>query len=167
MMEHMSTTPHHDDLSTTPNHDDGVPLSTLGDLVPLGLLSLEGYGTVAQISQRLGSEVVVDDAGIRCCSRATARRLHDERAAVMAAVRARMAAVGDQSNVHAVLAARRERQLALRRAHPELGALAVAALDSGDPDHDLDRAGRHFDEMLAATRKGVAGFMHRYPTKES
>jgi hypothetical protein len=137
-------------------------------LVPLGLLSLEGHGTVDQLAHRLGSEVVVDDAGIRCCSRSTARRLHDNRAAVLAAQRARMAAAGDSTNtLHAGLRARAERQRELRRKDPDLSAFEVMGLDSGDPDDQLSRAGRQFDEMMTANRRGLVGFAHRYnPPRE-
>jgi len=35
-------------------------------------------------------------------------------------------------------------------------------LDSGDPDGDLDWAGRKFDEIMTANRRGLVGFAHRY-----
>lgn len=53
-----------------------------GGLVPLGLLVADGVADkVDRLAVQLGTEVVIDDVGLRCVTRSTARRLLAERAA--------------------------------------------------------------------------------------
>jgi hypothetical protein len=64
------------------------------------------------------------------------------------------------------MAARAEQQRELLRQHPEMPAWQLMALSSGGNDDRLDRAGRTFDELMAAHLRGVAGVMHRFnPTQ--
>ncbi len=156
-------------------------MNTMTDPIPLSHLTLEGFGQTvngaptidslaAQLAAR-GIEIVTDDIGRRTISRADARTLFAERAQLAEAAQRRneawqrdmrAAALG----IHGGLAARRERQLALRREHPELSAYAVAALDSGGADRELDAAGRRTQELLEASRRGLVGFGHRFTPRK-
>ncbi|NTY58673.1 hypothetical protein [Mycolicibacterium sphagni] len=72
--------------------EDDVELD-LDRLVPLGALVAEGLGTsVDQLADRIGDSVFLDDVGLRCVTRETARSLFAERAAAVAEARAREAA---------------------------------------------------------------------------
>src|ERR1700737_4292802 len=141
-------------------------------LVPLGLLALEHGTNVEHLAHRLNGEVVVDDAGLRAVPCATARRLADERQqqaeqqhASMEAWRARMAELAPPTRAR--LRARRERQLRLRREHPEVSAYEVAALDSGGTEQQLAAAGRRHDEYVQAGRNGGVGVMHRFNPQQN
>lgn len=137
---------------------------TMAELVAEGFgASVHAGPSIDTLGAQLGDDVVLDDLGRQCVSRDRARRLFAERASQQQAAPAREAtAPGATNDLHAGLRARRERQLALRREHPELSAYEVAALDSGDVDDRLASAGRTFDELMAANRRGVAGVMHRF-----
>jgi len=58
-------------------------------------------------------------------------------------------------------------QRALLRDHPHLSAGEVMALTSGDPDNALDRAGRRTDELLTASRRGIADVGHRFVPQQN
>lgn len=69
----------------------------LDRLVPLGALVAEGLGaSVDQLAAKISDAVFVDDVGLRCCTRETARSLIAERAAEQAQQRARRAAAAAQ-----------------------------------------------------------------------
>lgn len=87
---------------------------------------------------------------------AAAEAAQRRQAALTAAVAAQV------GPLHRRIAARAERQRAMLRQHPELNAFQVAALDAGDPDDQLSRAGRQFDELLSAAKAGVAGYMNHF-----
>ena len=59
--------------------------------------------------------------------------------------RARTPVTGDDP-FHAALRVRAERQRAMLRRDPDLGAAGVMRLAAGDPDHALEAAGRRRDE---------------------
>lgn len=61
------------------------------NLITLSTLAAEGLGNgdIDTLAQQLGDNVIIDDIGIRCTTRATARVLITERAAAQAQHRAR------------------------------------------------------------------------------
>lgn len=61
------------------------------NLVPLAVLAAEGLGngTVEDLARRVGGDLVIDDIGIRCCTRSAARALFAKRDAQQAAERER------------------------------------------------------------------------------
>lgn len=84
-----------------PNTDD--PWSP-ENLVPLSLLVAEGFGgDIDTLASRLGDDLILDDIGIRCTTRAAARALFVEREAERERHRARREA---------------ERQAALQQPNP-------------------------------------------------
>lgn len=62
------------------------------NLIPLAELVIEGLAaSVDELARRIGDDVLLDDIGRRCTTRATARHLIAERAAAAERLRARKA----------------------------------------------------------------------------
>lgn len=61
--------------------DDWSP----ANLLPLAVVALELDTTVTRLAERLGEDVVLDDIGMRCCTRAAAAALIGQRNARRAA----------------------------------------------------------------------------------
>jgi hypothetical protein len=86
--------------------------------IPLAELVIEGLSAdVCSLAKRLGDLVVLDDIGRRCCTRDTARRLFEEKAAAdkrraEMAARNRARAVRNQPAIREHVQAVRERQAA-------------------------------------------------------
>jgi hypothetical protein len=143
------------------------PLVTLAELVAEGFgASVHSGPTIHHLAAQLGDDVVLDDLGRQCVSRDTARRLFTERAAQQERQRAQRTQPTEaqtyQDAVRRGIAARKARQRELLRENPQLSAREVMALAAGDPDSDLERAGRRTDELLTASRRGLAGFAHHF-----
>ena len=143
------------------------------DLIPLSHLVIEGFGAsvygpanIDTLERQLvsrGVEIVHDDIGRRCVSRAVARMLFAERANAKAAAQAaedqrraeQAESVSPAERVRRGIAARAERQKAMLAQNPSLDAHALMVM--GDVEHGLEAAGRRRDEMLAAERAGYVG----------
>lgn len=81
--------------------------------MPLGVLVAEGLAeSVDQLAQKIGDDTFLDDIGLRCCTRATARSLVADRDARLAAERERAARVAARA---ATVAAERDEQLRAER----------------------------------------------------
>lgn len=89
-----------------------------GNLLPLGTLAAELGCTVDKLATRLDGEIVLDDVGMRCVTRATAGALIADRNAKAAAARERAARARAEAKPNQT----QERVKALQRAHDRLGA---------------------------------------------
>lgn len=132
------------------------------NLVPLGLLALEGHGdgNVDTLARLLVAEVVVDQAtGLRSVHAVTARRLHDERADAKraAAQRRQLAARQPNPTVERVKAIAAQQDM-LRDAGvigPDTPAIGVVA--RAEHQAKMERRGRIWDRLKRATPEN-AGF---------
>jgi len=142
-------------------------------LVPLSVLALEVDASADQLAVRFAAETLVDDLGRVCVDRPTAAALIAEhqahqRAAAAAAEQAERdratqpAAAAAREAEDRAAAAREARQREILAADPDLDALTLMRMTSGD-DGGLGRAGRRWDELAAAERRGDYGVMHRLP----
>lgn len=81
-----------DALSWNTQRPDVEPLDdpwAPSNLIPLGSLAMELETTVSALARQLGEDVVLDDIGMRCCTRATAHAVIAEQQAREAAQRER------------------------------------------------------------------------------
>ena len=139
--------------------------------ISLAELVAEGFASsIDDLAARLDGSEYLDDIGRRVVDRDVARQLFTQRAAWAAADAAERAARADQPNpnierVRAIQA--RQRQLraegAIDHNATALGAMIVAENDTTD----LDRAGRRWDELVDAERRGDFGTMHRFTPQEN
>lgn len=102
----------------------------LDRLVPLGALVAEGLAdTVDALAKRIGDDVFLDDVGLRCCTRETARALFAERESKKAADRQR--AARHRAELAEVSRRNKSELRGGRPAQPNSNAFA----DAHDPDH--------------------------------
>lgn len=114
--------------------------------------------TVDRLADRLGDQVIVDDAGLRCCTRATARRLYDAREGRREAQRQATRQARQQPNpLRERIRAQQEHQRQID-IDGDLAASALATITAGDHESRLAAAGRRMDDMLASGRNGVLRF---------
>ncbi|MDH6247544.1 hypothetical protein M2432_005213 [Mycobacterium sp. OTB74] len=134
--------------------------------IPLLLLAFEHGTNADQLAAQLSTDVEVDDCGIRCVTRAVARRWHTERLADDAAQRERQqrshAEMSQQTNalrrrITAIDA--RDRRL---RESGEIadGVSAFAMMATADHQNKMESTGRTFDELKDATNRGDYGVYH-------
>ena len=136
------------------------------NLVPLGLLALDGHGdgSVDTLARMLGAEVLIDHTtGLRSVHPTTARRLYDQREHRRASVRAaRERAAGQPNPTQARVLALQARAETLRLAGQlDSDMTAFEAMASGDKLADLEGTpSRRMDDYLAGRSRG-----YRYQIK--
>ena len=143
---------------------------TPNPLVPLALLADAWHTTTATLADQLGPEAVItDQLGIRHTTVIDAAQLLAERKAREEAQRQEQAAHAAamdalQAPVLARIKAIQAKQHA-QRANGDIdaGTPAFVAMTMGDPNNRLEAAGRRFDDMLGAGRRGEMGSMYRFP----
>ena len=157
-------------MFNTPTTDQNDAESPQTDqFVPLQLLAGEWGLKPEALVRDIGTDrIIIDDLGVRFIRRDDARELRERRQRQAArqaeADEAWRAELVEQSRaLHERVQAIQQRDAALRATglDPDIPALAI--MTAGDHEARMDRAGQHFDEALAAGRRGEYGVMHRLP----
>jgi hypothetical protein len=158
---------------TPPRKEDNRAMTD--QTVPLQLLAAEWGTTVQALVNELGADgVLTDDLEIRHTTATDARTLLAQRKSRDARQRQedeqrRAAMAAMQQPVLDRVAALQAKQHA-QRVNGEIDANtpALVAMALGDPHTRLEAAGRRFDDMLNAGRRGEMGTMYRFnPEQEA
>jgi hypothetical protein len=155
----------------------------MGDPIPLSHLLLEGLSQSLDALEAeilaAGHPIVIDYVGRRAVARDTARELIAQHQARLQAQADHEAAQAEHQAAERERAERQraaedrarqvraERQRQLLRDNPGMSAIEVMLADNSDPDRTTP-AGRRFDEIIAAERRGDLGTFHRIsPQREA
>jgi len=142
--------------------------------IPLALLAMEWGETPEALAADLNPGAIHTDLGIRYITRHTAQELLERRN--RAAQARAQAEAAQREHLDAMLAPTLARVAALQtkqhaqRANGDIDrdTPAFVAMTLSDPNSRLEAAGRRFDDMLGAGRRGEMGTMYRFnPTEEA
>ena len=138
---------------------------TLAELVAEGLAP-----NIDALAAQLNGQVFLDDIGRRAVTREVAREALTQHTAKQTRERERQqrqraelqARGSHRAAETASRRARNQQQRELLAANPDLDALTVMRMASGD-DGGLGRAGRRWDEFVGIQRRGDVGTMTTFP----
>jgi len=135
--------------------------------IPLALLAMEWGETPEALAADLNPGAIHTDLGIRYITRHTAQELLERRN--RAAQARAQAEAAQREHLDAMLAPTLARVAALQaNGDIDRDTPAFVAMTLSDPNSRLEAAGRRFDDMLGAGRRGEMGTMYRFnPTEEA